>query len=77
MGACGNVCVSRHIKLDARATSREQGQGGEGSTGDVEQVSGLQHTLVSLCLHKLRKPLQVRGVDVQDLRFIAWWTNEP
>lgn len=43
------------------------------STRDEKKISRLQHTLVSLCLHKLRKLLQVGAVDVQDFRFITWW----
>lgn len=40
-------------------------------TRDKEQISGLKHTLVPLCLHKLRKPFQIWGVNVHNLRLIT------
>lgn len=40
-------------------------------TWNKQKISGLQHTLKSSGLHKLRKPFQVWRVNVQDLGLIT------
>lgn len=39
-------------------------------TGDEEQITGLQLTLVSARSDEVREPLQVGSVDVQNLRLV-------